>query len=71
MSLKPKEIVRQMQDWQRKKDEEVLELKRITNRFKENERTAKAKEVGFSERLDEFRDRFGHFFSVKNRGVQS
>ena len=51
MSFTQKEILHQLLSWQNKNDEGVQELKRLTNRFAENERTKKAKDIAFSERL--------------------
>lgn len=71
MSFTQKEILSQILNWQNKKDEEVQELKRLTNRFAENERTKKAKDTAFSERLEGLRNQFSQFFSATPMEEQS
>ena len=63
MSFTQKEIISQIMNWQRRKDVEIAELGRMTRRFSESERTKKAREIAFSEKLEETRDRFSQFFS--------
>jgi hypothetical protein len=71
MSFTQKEILNQILNWQNKKEEEVQELKRLTNRFAENERTKKAKDIAFSERLEGMRNQFSQFFSAIPQDEQS
>lgn len=71
MSFTQKEILNQILNWQSQKDQEMGELKRLTNRFAENERTKRAEEVAFSERLEGLRNQFSQFFSPKPQGGQS
>lgn len=63
MSFTQKEIIDEILNWQKQKGEEVRELKRMTNRFSKNERTQKATEVAFGERLTDLRSQFSQFFS--------
>lgn len=65
MSFTQKEILNQLLSWQNKKEEEVHELNRLTNRFAENERTKKAKDIVFSERFEGLRNQFSQFFSAE------
>lgn len=65
MSFTQKEIINQILNWKSQKDAEMRELKQLTNRFAENERTKRAKEVAFNERLDGLRNQFSQFFSTK------
>lgn len=71
MSFTQKEILNQVLNWQSQKDQEMGELKRLTNRFAENERTKRAREVAFSERLEGLRNQFSQFFSTKPQEDQS
>lgn len=71
MSFTQKEILNPILNWQSQKDQEMGELKRLTNRFAENERTKRAKEVAFSERLEGLRNQFSQFFSTKPQEGQS
>ena len=71
MSFTQKEIINQILNWQSQKDQEMGELKRLTNRFAENERTKRAIEVAFSERLEGLRNQFSQFFSTKPQEGQS
>ncbi len=71
MSFTQKEIINQILNWKSQKDQEMGELKRLTNRFAENERTKRAKEVAFGERLEGLRNQFSQFFSTKPQEGQS
>lgn len=71
MSFTQKEIINQILNWKKQKDAEMSELKQLTNRFAKNERTKRAKEVAFSERLDGLRNQFSQFFSANPRGNQT
>lgn len=71
MSFTQKEILNQILNWLNKKEEEGQELKRLTNRFAENERTKKAKDIAFSERLEGMRNQFSQFFSAIPQEEQS
>jgi hypothetical protein len=71
MSFTQREILNQILSWQNMKEEELQELKRLTNRFAENERTIKAKDTAFSERLDGLRSQFSQFFSARPLEEQS
>ncbi|GEM_PF-4413119 len=62
MSFTQKEIINQILNWKNQKDAEMRELKHLTNRFAENDRTKRAKEVAFSERLEGLRNQFSQFF---------
>jgi len=62
MSFTQKEIIDQILNWQSQKDDEVRELKRISNQFAENDRSKKAKEIAFGEKLDRLRNQFSSFF---------
>ncbi len=42
---------------------EKKELERLSEMFKDNERTTKAKELAFSDNLKELRNQFSHFFN--------
>lgn len=64
MSFTQKEIINQILNWKNQKDAEPSELKRLTNRFKENERTEQAKEIAFGKRLEGLRNQFSQFFSA-------
>lgn len=63
MSFTQREIIDEILKWQKQKGDEVRELKRMTNRFSQNERTQKATEVAFGERLSDLRSQFSQFFS--------
>ncbi|PIU01238.1 MAG: hypothetical protein COT74_01660 [Bdellovibrionales bacterium CG10_big_fil_rev_8_21_14_0_10_45_34] len=63
MSFTQKEIIEEILSWQKTKSDEVQELKRMTTKFAENERTKRAKEVAFGERLEGLRRQFSSFFS--------
>lgn len=71
MSFTQKEILNQILNWKNQKDAEMNELKHLTNRFAENERTKRAKEVAFSERLDGLRNQFSQFFSANPKENQT
>ena len=62
MSFTQREIIDQILNWQSKKDGEVRELKRMSESFAENDRTKRAKEIAFSEKLDGLRNQFSSFF---------
>lgn len=62
MSFTQREIIDQILNWQSQKDGEVRELKRMSESFAENDRTKRAKEVAFSERLEGLRSQFSSFF---------
>ncbi len=62
MSFTQKEIIEEILNWQKQKGDEVRELKRMTAKFAENDRTKRAKEVAFSERLEGLRSQFSSFF---------
>lgn len=70
MSFTQKEIIKQILEWQSKKEDEVRELKKMTNYFLENDRTKKAREVAFSDELSELRNQFSSFFSTHSKGEQ-
>ena len=63
MSFTQREIIDEILKWQKQKGDEVRELKRMKNRFSQNERTQKAIEVAFGERLTDLRSQFSQFFS--------
>lgn len=65
MSFTQKEIIEEILSWQKQKGDEVRELKRMTEKFAENDRTKRAKEIAFSERLEGLRSQFSSFFSTK------
>ena len=71
MSFTQKEIINQILNWKSQKDAEMRELKHLTNRFAENERTKRAKEVAFSERLEGLRNQFSQFFSANPKENQT
>ncbi|MFZ3229891.1 MAG: hypothetical protein WA160_06790 [Pseudobdellovibrio sp.] len=71
MSFTQKEVIQQIFNWQSQQDEEMDELKRLTNRFAENERSKKAKDIAFNERLEGLRNQFSQFFSAKTQEGQS
>lgn len=71
MSFTQKEIINQILNLQTQKDAEMSELKKLTNRFAENERTKRAKEVAFSERLGGLRNQFSQFFSASPKENQT
>lgn len=71
MSFTQKEIINQILNWKSQKDAEVSELKQLTNRFAENERTKRAKEVAFGERLEGLRNQFSQFFSASPKENQT
>ncbi len=71
MSFTQKEVIHHIMKWQNQKDVEMGELKRLTNRFAENDRTKKAKDIAFSERLEKLRNQFSHFFKMKPQEGQS
>jgi hypothetical protein len=62
MSFTQREIIDQILNWQAQKDGEVRELKRMSESFAENDRTKRAKEIAFSEKLDGLRSQFSSFF---------
>lgn len=62
MSFTQREIIDQILNWQSQKDGEVRELKRMSESFAENDRTNRAKEIGFSEKLEGLRSQFSSFF---------
>jgi hypothetical protein len=70
MSFTQKEIINQILNLQTQKDAEMNELKRLTNRYAENDRTKQAKEMAFSERLEGLRNQFSQFFSQRPQGGQ-
>lgn len=70
MSFTQKEIINQILNWKNQKDAEMKELKHLTNRFAENERTKRAKEIAFGERLDGLRNQFSQFFFVNPKEPQ-
>ena len=71
MSFTQKEIINQILNLQTQKDAEMSELKKLTNRFAENERTKQAKEVAFGERLEGLRNQFSQFFSASPKENQT
>lgn len=71
MSFTQKEIINQILSLQTQKDAEMSELKKLTNRFAENERTKQAKEVAFSERLEGLRNQFSQFFYANPKENQT
>jgi len=71
MSFTQKELLGEILNWKNKNDEELQELKRLTNRFAENEQTKRAKEVAFSEKLEGLRNQFSQFFSSTPQEGQS
>lgn len=71
MSFTQKEIIHHIVKWQSQKDAEMEELKRLTNRFAENDRTKKAKDIAFSERMERLRNQFSQFFRTKPQEGQS
>lgn len=62
MSFTQSEIIDQILNWQSQKDSEVRELKRMSNQFAENDRSKRAKEIAFSERLEGLRNQFSSYF---------
>lgn len=58
MSFTQREIIDQILNWQAQKDGEVRELKRMSESFAENDRTKRAKEIAFSEKLEGLRSHF-------------
>lgn len=62
MIFTQREIVDQILNWQSQKDGEARELKRMSESFAENDRTKKAKEIAFSEKLEDLRGQFSSFF---------
>lgn len=62
MSFTQREIIDQILNWQSQKDSEVRELKRMSESFAENDRTKRAKEIAFSEKLEDLRSQFSSFF---------
>lgn len=71
MSFTQKEAINRIMNWQSQKEEEMNELKQLTNRFAENERTKRAKEIAFGERLEGLRNQFSQFFSTKPQEGQT
>lgn len=71
MSFTQKEIINQILNLQTQKDAEMSELKKLTNRFAENERTKHAKEVAFSQRLEGLRNQFSQFFHANPKENQT
>lgn len=71
MSFTQKEIINQILNWKNQKDAEMSELKELTNRFAENERTKRAKEIAFGERLEGLRNQFSQFFSASPKENQT
>lgn len=71
MSFTQKEVIHHIMKWQNQKDAEMGELKRLTNRFAENDRTNKAKDIAFSEKLEGLRNQFSQFFRMKPQEGQS
>lgn len=71
MSYTQKEIINQILNLQSQKDAEMTELKRLTNRFAENERTEQAKEIAFGEKLEGLRNQFSQFFSANPKEGQA
>jgi hypothetical protein len=65
MSFTQKQIINQFLNWQIQKSEESLELRRLTKQYRQNERTKKAKDVAFGEKLEGLRNQFTQFFSMK------
>lgn len=62
MSFTQREIIDQILNWQSQKDGEVRELKRMSESFAENDRTKRAKEIAYSEKLEGLRSQFSSFF---------
>ena len=62
MSFTQREIIDQILNWQSQKDGEVRELKRMSESFAENDRTKRAKEIAFSEKLEGLRSQFSSYF---------
>ena len=62
MSFTQREIIDQILNWQSQKDGEVRELKRMSESFAENDRTKRAKEIAFSNKLVGLRNKFSSFF---------
>jgi hypothetical protein len=65
MSFTQREIIEQIFSWQSQKDGEVRELKRMSEIFAENDRTKRAREIAFSEKLEGLRGQFSSFFWTK------
>lgn len=62
MSFTQREIIDQILNWQSQKDGEVRELKRMSESFSENDRTKRANEIVFSNKLEGLRSQFSSFF---------
>lgn len=71
MSFTQKEVIEEILEWQKQKGAEVRELRRMNAKYTENERTKRAKEVAFSERLEGLRSQFSSFFTNKPREAKS
>ncbi len=67
MSFTQREIIDQILNWQSQKDGEVRELKRMSESFAENDRTKRAKEIAFSEKLEGLRSQFSSFFWTQSK----
>lgn len=71
MSFTQKEVINEILKKQTESNDEVAELKRLSSRFAENERTKKAKEIAFSDGLADLRGRFSQFFNQRPQEGQS
>ena len=70
MSFTQREIIDQILNWQSQKDGEVRELKRMSDSFAENDRTKRAKEIAFSEKLEGLHSQFSSFFWTQPKEVK-
>ena len=65
MSFSQKKVIADISGRQDEKEEDVHELKRLTERFSENERTQQANQIAFGDQISGIRKQFSHFFSTK------
>lgn len=63
MSFQNKEFIREIFNRSEKQAEEVREVKRLGQAFKETEKARTAKEALYSEQLKDLRQKFSNFFA--------